>query len=144
MPTLFDFATEISFVEEAPDRFSIEPEEMFFLCQTCGALSTVCPVFEAERASESLIVTAFGKSQLHEIIVRENALLLGSKGLDDAVTTIVDHFFVGPSTEPASWAGVVKHVFRAARSILWMNDFPARLRSEWAAYLRLRQERLGF
>ena len=70
--------------------------------------------------------------------------MLGSKSIDDKDANIIERFFVGPADNPASWQGVIRHIFKAERAILQMFDFTGRLRSEWDEYLRIRKDRLGF
>jgi hypothetical protein len=144
MGRLFDLSDEIQLVSEGPENWHVEPEHLFYAIRACGMLAVIIPVFEAERAEKGIVITAFGRLCLHEIAIRETAVMLGSKAIDDKDARIIEHFFVGESDNPASWEGVIRHIFKAERSILQMIDFAGRVRAEWNEFLRIRQERLGF
>ena len=102
------------------------------------------PVFEAEQVEKGVVISAYGKVAIHEIAISENHVMLGSQAIDDKAASVSERFFAGPADNPASWEGVIRHIFKAERSILMMVDFTGRLRSEWDEYLRIRKDRLGF
>jgi hypothetical protein len=144
MAALFDLSDEIQLIDQAPDHYGVEVEDFFYAVRTCGMIAVIIPVFEAEKTEKGMVISAYGSICLHEIQIRENRVLLGSQAIDDKDTRTIQHFFVGPSDNPASWQGVVRHIFKAERAILQMVDFTGRLRSEWDEYLRIRRDRLGF
>ena len=102
------------------------------------------PRFRGREVEKGVVITAYGRLCLHEIAIRENNVTLGSQAIDDGAESVREHFFVGPADNPSSWEGVIRHVFKAERAILQMVDFSGRMRSEWAEFLRVRKERLGF
>ena len=62
--------------------------------------------------------------------------MLGSKGLDRQERPCqLNAFSSGPADNPASWEGVIRHVFKNERAILQMVDFKGRVRAEWDEYL---------
>ena len=112
-------------------------------------VAAICTVFEAERIEKGVVVSCYGKLCVHEIQVRESGsgglISLGSQAISDkAPYGASDRFFAGPADVPESWLGVVRHIYRNERAILWMADFPSRLKAEWAEFLRVRKDRLGF
>ena len=116
MAALFDLSDEITLIDQAPDNYGVEVEDFFYAVRTCGMLAAICSVFEAERIEKGVVISAYGKFCLHEIQVREGGsgglISLGSQSLEDkAPHGACDRFFAGPSDAPASWAGVVRHVF---------------------------------
>ena len=147
-PELFDVGDEITIIDQAVDRLGIEPQEAFFLCQACGMVAAICSVFEVERIERGVVVSAYGRLCVHSIQVRESGssglISLGSQAINDQAAIDVERFFAGPADVPESWLGVVKHIYRNERSILWMADFSERLKSEWQKFLDVRRDRLGF
>ena len=142
---IFDFNEEIQFLDQAPDRYSVEVEDFFYLCRMCGMIGVIIPVFESERTEKGCVVTAYGKICLHLIEVREGSIFLASQFIEDkAAPESLESFYAGPADNPSAWEGVIRHVFKAERSILQMIDFPGRVKAEWSEYLRVRQDRLGF
>ena len=144
MAVLFDLSDEIQLIDQAPDNYGVEVEDFFYAIRTCGMIAVIVPVFEVERVEKGCVISAYGRLCLHEIQIRENRVMLGSQAIDDREASIREHFFVGPADNPASWEGVVRHVFHHERAILQMVDFTGRLRAEWDEYLRIRKDRLGF
>ena len=144
MAVLFDLADEITLIDQAPDHYGVEVEDFFYAVRMCGMIAAICSVFEAEQVEKGCVITAYGRFCIHEIQIRDNRVMLGSQPGDDKAESIRDHFFVGPADNPASWEGVIRHVFHHERAILQMIDFTGRLRSEWDEYLRIRKDRLGF
>ena len=142
---IFDFGEEIQFLDQAPDRYGMEVEDFFYAVRMCGMIAVIIPVFEVERTEKGCIITAYGRLCVHEIQIRENRVMLGSQAIDDeAEANNRERFFVGPSDNPASWEGVIRHVFRHEKAILQMADFAGRVKAEWGEFLRVRKERLGF
>jgi hypothetical protein len=133
-----------SSIDQAPDHYGVEVEDFFYAVRTCGMLAVIISVFEAEKVEKGCVITAYGRLCLHEIAIRETAIMLGSQAIDDKDTNIIHHFFAGPADNPAAWEGVIRHVFHHERAILQMVDFTGRLRSEWEEFLRIRKDRLGF
>ena len=144
MAVLFDLSDEIQLISQAPEDWHVEPEHLFYAIRACGMIAAVIPVFEAEKVEKGVVISAYGRFCLHEIAISENSVMLGSKSIDDKDANIIERFFVGPADNPASWQGVIRHIFKAERAILQMFDFTGRLRSEWDEYLRIRKDRLGF
>ena len=144
MGVLFDLSDEIQLISQAPEDWHVEPEHLFYAIRACGMIAVIIPVFEAERVEQGVVITAYGRIGLHEIAISENSVTLGSQTIDDGAESVREHFFVGPADVPASWEGVIRHVFKAERAILQMIDFSGRMRAEWDEYLRVRQDRLGF
>jgi hypothetical protein len=144
MAVLFDLSDEIQLIDRAPEEWHVEPEHLFYGIRACGMLAAICSVFEAEKVEKGIIITAYGRIGLHEIEIRETAVMLGSQPIDDKDTNILDRFFVGPVDNPASWDGVIRHVFKAERAILQLVDFKGQVRKEWDEFLRIRRDRLGF
>ena len=144
MGVLFDLSDEIQLISQAPEDWHVEPEHLFYAIRACGMLAVIIPVFEAEQVEKGIVITAYGRLCLHEIAIRENHVTLGSQAIDDGTESVREHFFVGLADNPASWEGVIRHVFKAERAILQMIDFSGRMQAEWAEFLRVRKERLGF
>jgi hypothetical protein len=139
---LFDISDEIQLIDRALDEWNVEPEQLFYALRACGMIAVIVPVFEGERTERGCLISAYGKHCVHEIEISEGKVMLGSKGLDEE--NGINNFFVGPSDNPASWEGVIRHVFHHERAILSMADFKGRVRREWDEYLRIRGDRLGF
>ena len=108
-------------------------------------IAAIVPVFEGERIEKGCLVTGYGRYAIHEILIRDDRVMLGSQSLDSKGDDgPIDHFFVGPADNPASWEGVIRHVVRNEKAILPLVDFKGRVRAEWAEYIRNREDRLGF
>ena len=129
MAVLFDLSDEIQLVNQAPEDWHIEPEHIFSAIRACGMIAVIIPVFEAEKVEKGIVITAYGRLCLHEIAIRENNVTLGSQAIDDQEANIRESFFVGRADAPASWEGVIRHVFKAERAILQMIDFAGRMRA---------------
>ncbi len=141
---LFDISDEIQLIDRAPDEWNTESEPFFYGLRACGVLAAIVPVFEGERIEKGVVIVAYGKFAIHEIMIRENRVMIGSQALDNKIDARIDHFLVGEADNPSTWEGVIRHVFRNERAILQMSDFKGRVRAEWDEYLRIRGDRLGF
>jgi hypothetical protein len=150
---IFDHSDEIQLLEEALDRYGIEPEDFFYLCRACQVIAAICPVFEAEKlcvnaqfdeAEGGIIVTAFGSLCEHQIAVQGGFVSTASIAIDDRRPNAPEPSIIGRSSLPLAWLGVLRRVFKAERAILWQADFTSRVKAEWSEYLRFRKERLGF
>ena len=94
---IFDFGEELQFLDQAPDRYSMEGEDFFYLCRCCGMIGIIISVFESERTEKGCVITAYGKICLHSIEVREGSILLGSALIEDKAPGNRDSFFAGYS-----------------------------------------------
>ena len=144
MSTLFDLSDEIQFLDRAEDDWNVEPEQIFYCLRACGMIQIIISVFEAEKVETGVLVTGYGRYGIHEILIRENRVTIGSQALDDKHDNPIDHFFVGEADNPSTWEAVIRSVFKNERAILSMSDFKGRVRAEWLEYLRIRGDRLGF
>jgi hypothetical protein len=148
MAEIFDFSDEVSLLDQAFDRYGVEPQVFFCLCQAAGMIAAVVPAFEIERTASGCILTGFGRLCIHQIEVREaendSFATLTAQVINDRAPCEPEVVFGGIASLPASWVGIVKHIYRNERSILWMADFGERLKSEWQKYLDVRRDRLGF
>ena len=109
----------------------------------------IVPAFEVERTERrGCRVACYGRLCVHEIEIRsaknENFISLTVQIINDRTPDEPECVFTGPASQPITWQGVVKHIFKDERAILWMADFSSRLKAEWDEYLRIRRDRLGF
>ena len=111
-------------------------------------IGVIIPVFEAERTEKGCVVTAFGRIAIHSIEIREakagSFVALSVQPIEDRAQSTPECVFTGPASQPVTWEGVVKHVFRNERAILQMIDFSGRLKADWDEFIRIRKDRLGF
>ena len=141
---VLDLSDEIQLIDRAPDEWGVEEEQFFYCLRACGVLAALVQVFEGERIEKGCCITAYGRHGIHEFLIRENKILIGSQALSDRHDNPLDHFHVGPADSPSSWEATIRHVVKAEHGILQMADFKGRVRAEWDEYLRIRGDRLGF
>jgi hypothetical protein len=146
---LFDPGDEIALIDAAPDRLGIESEDAFYAIRTCGMIGAIIPVFEIEKIERGIVVIGYGEICEHQIQVRESGgsgglVSTASLAIDDRRPNAPEYYVIGRSNLPTAWLGCLRRVFRAERAILWQADFVGRVKAEWAEYLRVRKERLGF
>ena len=95
MAMLFDLSDELHLVDRAPDEWNTDPEQLFYALRACGMLAVIIPVFEGEKTEKGVVITAYGKFGIHEFMISDGQVLIGSQSLDSKIDAPIDHFLVG-------------------------------------------------